>query len=78
MFREDGTQLVAQENIATCQADDERIHGLRIRRSLPFFADVMGQTGFARGDFGRPPMRRGKASWLLRREIESDPTFLRQ
>ena len=33
-----------------CQADDVRIHGLRIRRSLPFFADVMGQPGFARGD----------------------------
>ena len=49
-FREAGTQLVAQANIAICQADDERIHGLRIRRSLPFFADVMGQTGFARGD----------------------------
>ncbi len=42
-FREEETQLVAQ-------ADDVRIHGLRIRRSLPFFADVMGQTGYARGD----------------------------
>jgi alkyl sulfatase BDS1-like metallo-beta-lactamase superfamily hydrolase len=49
-FREPATQLVAQANITQCQADDERIHGLRIRRSLPFFADVMGQTGFARGD----------------------------
>jgi glyoxylase-like metal-dependent hydrolase (beta-lactamase superfamily II) len=49
-FREARTQLVAQANIIQCQADDERIHGLRIRRSLPFFADVMGQTGFARGD----------------------------
>ena len=49
-FREEGTQLIAQQNIAVCQADDVRIHGLRIRRSLPFFADVMGQPGFARGD----------------------------
>ncbi len=49
-FREDGTVLVAQSNIATCQADDVRIHGLRIRRSLPFFADVMGQPDFVRGD----------------------------
>lgn len=49
-FREAGTQLVAQANITVCQADDVRIHGLRIRRSLPFFADVMGQPGFARGD----------------------------
>jgi alkyl sulfatase BDS1-like metallo-beta-lactamase superfamily hydrolase len=49
-FREDGTQLIAQANITTCQADDTRIHGLRIRRSMPFFSDVMGQPGFARGD----------------------------
>jgi alkyl sulfatase BDS1-like metallo-beta-lactamase superfamily hydrolase len=49
-FREAGTELIAQQNITTCQADDERIHGLRIRRSLPFFADVIGQPDFARGD----------------------------
>jgi len=49
-FREDGTQLIAQANITACQADDERIHGFRIRRSLPFFADVMGQPDYARGD----------------------------
>jgi len=49
-FREAGTQLIAQANIDRCQQDDERIHGLRIRRSLPFFADVMGQPDFARGD----------------------------
>jgi glyoxylase-like metal-dependent hydrolase (beta-lactamase superfamily II) len=44
-FREDETLLIAQANIAAC-----RIHGFRIRRSLPFFADVMGQPGYARGD----------------------------
>ncbi len=49
-FREAETQLVAQQNIDACQADDERIHAFRIRRSLPFFADVMGQPDFARGD----------------------------
>ncbi len=49
-FREEGTQLIAQANIAACQADDARIHGFRIRRSLPFFADVMGQPDYARGD----------------------------
>jgi alkyl sulfatase BDS1-like metallo-beta-lactamase superfamily hydrolase len=49
-FREPGTLLVAQQNIDACQADDERIHGLRIRHSLPFFADVMGQPDYARGD----------------------------
>jgi glyoxylase-like metal-dependent hydrolase (beta-lactamase superfamily II) len=50
LFREDETMLIAQANITACQADDVRIHGLRIRRSLPFFADVMGQPGYARGD----------------------------
>jgi glyoxylase-like metal-dependent hydrolase (beta-lactamase superfamily II) len=49
-FREPGTELVAQANIEQCQADDVRIHALRIRRSLPFFADVMGQPDYARGD----------------------------
>ncbi|HUI48416.1 MAG TPA: alkyl sulfatase dimerization domain-containing protein, partial [Acidimicrobiia bacterium] len=49
-FREPGTVLIAQQNIRLCQADDIRIHGFRIRRSLPFFADVMGQPGFVRGD----------------------------
>jgi len=49
-FRESATELIAQENIGACQADDARIHGLRIRRSLPFFAGVMGQPGYARGD----------------------------
>jgi len=32
-FREAGTELIAQANITACQADDERIHGFRIRRS---------------------------------------------
>ncbi len=57
LFREDGTELVAQANIATCQADDVRIHGLRIRRSLPFFAEVMGQPDYVRGDeVSLPPL----------------------
>jgi alkyl sulfatase BDS1-like metallo-beta-lactamase superfamily hydrolase len=54
-FREEGARLIAQQNIASCQADDVRIHGLRIRRSLPFFADVMGQPGYARGDDAEIP-----------------------
>jgi alkyl sulfatase BDS1-like metallo-beta-lactamase superfamily hydrolase len=49
-FREPQTRLIAQANISACQTDDERIHGFRIRRSLPFFAAVMGQPGYARGD----------------------------
>jgi len=56
-FRETDTQLIAQANITRCQADDERIHGLRIRRSLPFFADVMGQSGYVRGDDAVIPPR---------------------
>jgi alkyl sulfatase BDS1-like metallo-beta-lactamase superfamily hydrolase len=55
LFRDEGTLLIAQSNITACQADDVRIHGLRIRRSLPFFADVMGRPGFARGDDAEIP-----------------------
>jgi alkyl sulfatase BDS1-like metallo-beta-lactamase superfamily hydrolase len=50
LFRDAGTQLVAQANNRACQGDDQRIHGFRIHRSLPFFAAVMGQPGFVRGD----------------------------
>lgn len=57
LFREPGTELVAHENATSCQADDQRIHGFRIHRSLPFFAAVMGQPDFARGDpVEIPPM----------------------
>jgi glyoxylase-like metal-dependent hydrolase (beta-lactamase superfamily II) len=56
-FREEGTELVAQANNGACQADDQRIHGFRIRRSLPFFAPVMGQPGFVRGDDAEIPPR---------------------
>ena len=70
-FREEGTQLIAQANIAACQADDERIHGLRIRRSLPFFADVMGQPGFVRGDDATiPPLPKPAQA-----DITFDETF---
>ena len=56
-------ELIAQANIDVCQADDERIHGLRIRRSLPFFADVMGQPGYARGDdVELPPLAKPAAA----------------
>ena len=43
-FREPGTLLVAQANNPTCQADDERIHRFRVRRSQPYWA-----TGDRRG-----------------------------
>lgn len=55
LFRDDTTQVVAQKNNGACQADDQRIHEFRIRRSLPFFAAVMGQLGFVRGDDAEIP-----------------------
>jgi alkyl sulfatase BDS1-like metallo-beta-lactamase superfamily hydrolase len=56
-FREPATRLIAHANNQACQADDQRIHGFRIHRSLPFFAAVMGQPGFARGDDVEVPPR---------------------
>lgn len=49
LFREPITTFVAQRNNAPCQDDDHRIHAFRIRRSLPFFAAVMGQPDYVRG-----------------------------
>lgn len=49
LFREPGTVFVAQRANRSCQDDDHRIHGFRIRRSLPFFAAVMGQPDYVRG-----------------------------
>ena len=40
-FREPGTVLVAQANNPTCQADDERIHRFRVRRSQPYWAPAI-------------------------------------
>ncbi|MGZ6972846.1 MAG: MBL fold metallo-hydrolase [Acidimicrobiia bacterium] len=40
-FREPGTLLVAQANNPTCQADDERIHRFRVRRSQPYWAGAI-------------------------------------
>ncbi|HZJ27636.1 MAG TPA: alkyl sulfatase dimerization domain-containing protein [Acidimicrobiia bacterium] len=50
LFREPGTTFVAQCSNAACQDDDHRIHAFRIRRSLPFFAAVMGRPDYLRGD----------------------------
>jgi alkyl sulfatase BDS1-like metallo-beta-lactamase superfamily hydrolase len=43
-FREDGTVLVAQANNPACQADDERIHRFRVRRSQPYWADAIARA----------------------------------
>jgi len=37
LFREPGTEIVAQANNATCQADDARIHPFRAAHAAPFF-----------------------------------------
>jgi alkyl sulfatase BDS1-like metallo-beta-lactamase superfamily hydrolase len=37
LFREPGTEIVAQANNAVCQADDARIHPFRVAHSAPFF-----------------------------------------
>src|SRR5689334_5287666 len=43
-FREDGTQLIAQANNLDCQADDERIHRFRVRRSQPYWAATIAKA----------------------------------
>jgi alkyl sulfatase BDS1-like metallo-beta-lactamase superfamily hydrolase len=37
LFREAGTEVVAQANNRTCQEDDARIHRFRVAHSAPFF-----------------------------------------
>src|SRR5262245_34075534 len=37
LFREAGTEVIAQANNAACQADDARIHPFRVAHSAPFF-----------------------------------------
>lgn len=37
VFREPGTEILAQANNAACQADDARIHRFRVAHSAPFF-----------------------------------------
>ncbi len=43
-FREPGTVLIAQANNAVCQADDERIHRFRVRRSMPYWAEAVSKA----------------------------------
>lgn len=40
-FLDEGTEVVAHEANAACQADDARIHAFRVRRSMPFWADAV-------------------------------------
>lgn len=41
LFREDGTQVIAQRNNAACQRDDERIEKFRRSRSFVFFDHII-------------------------------------
>jgi glyoxylase-like metal-dependent hydrolase (beta-lactamase superfamily II) len=43
-FREEGTVLIAQANNLDCQADDERIHRFRVRRSQPYWAATIAKA----------------------------------
>ncbi|MSO88343.1 MAG: MBL fold metallo-hydrolase [Acidimicrobiia bacterium] len=40
-FLDEGTEVVAQEANAACQADDARIHAFRVRRSMPYWMDAV-------------------------------------
>ncbi len=44
LFREPGTQLIAQSANAACQADDARIGSFRVRRSWPFWSDAIAKA----------------------------------
>lgn len=43
-FRESETQLIAQANNPACQADDERIHRFRVKRSMPYWAEAVSKA----------------------------------
>ncbi len=42
LFREPGTEIVAQANNHVCQEDDSRIHPFRVAHSAPFFPTAVG------------------------------------
>ena len=44
LFREPGTEIVAQANNAFCQADDARIHPFRVAHSAPFFPGAVDRA----------------------------------
>jgi len=43
-FKEEGTQVVAQEDNRACQADDARIRRFRVRRSAVFWAEAVSRA----------------------------------
>lgn len=54
VLRDDVTEVVAQAQNARCQSDDARIGRFRVRRSIPYFAAVMGGA-VPSGKAPRPP-----------------------
>ncbi len=44
LFREPGTEIVAQASNAQCQADDARIHPFRVAHSAPFFPTAVDRA----------------------------------
>jgi alkyl sulfatase BDS1-like metallo-beta-lactamase superfamily hydrolase len=54
LFREPGTEIVAQANNRACQADDERIHPFRVAHSAPFFPAAVDRAEKNRHVQARP------------------------
>ena len=54
LFREPGTEVIAQENNRTCQDDDARIHPFRVAHSAPFFPTAVGKAEKNRRVQARP------------------------
>lgn len=54
LFREPGTEVVAQGNNRFCQADDERIHPFRVAHSAPFFPTTVDRAEKNRHVQARP------------------------
>jgi alkyl sulfatase BDS1-like metallo-beta-lactamase superfamily hydrolase len=44
LFREPGTEIIAQANNRVCQEDDARIHRFRVAHSAPFFPTAVGKA----------------------------------
>ena len=54
LFREPGTEVIAQANNQTCQDDDARIHPFRVAHSAPFFPTAVGTAERHRHIQARP------------------------
>jgi len=54
LFREAGTEIIAQANNRVCQEDDARIHPFRVAHSAPFFPTAVGTAEKNRHVQARP------------------------